>query len=120
MKNFLQDGDTLTLTAPAGGVTSGVAVLVGGLVVIPKNDADAGDPFEGKTTGVFENQAKTDGVGTAWTVGAPVYFDSATSEFTYVQSATARRAGVAVEAAADDDTTGTVKLINICAAPNVA
>jgi predicted RecA/RadA family phage recombinase len=120
MKNYLQPGCTLTFTAPAGGVTTGVAVLIGALVVIPATTAAAGETFEGALDGVYENQAKTDGAGSAWTVGAPLYFDSATSEFTYVQSATARRCGVAVEAAADGDVTGTVKLLNIGAAVNVA
>jgi predicted RecA/RadA family phage recombinase len=120
MKNYLEPGNVLTFTAPGGGVTSGVAVLIGALVVIPATTAAAGEEFKGALEGVYENQAKTDGAGTAWTVGAPLYFDSATNEFTYVQSATARRAGVAVAAAADGAVTGTVKLLNLAAAVNVA
>lgn len=117
--NYIQPGETMTFTAPVGGVTAGVPVLIGALVVIPTSDAAAGDPFQGHTEGVF-TVPKTDGVGSAWTEGAPLYFDSTAGEFTYVQSASARRAGTAAAAAADGDVTGTVKLINICAAVNVA
>lgn len=119
MKNYIQPGSTMTFTAPVGGVTSGTPVLIGALVVIPAADAAAGDPFEGATEGVFE-VPKTDGGGTAWTEGAPLYFDSATGEFVNATGATARRAGVAAAAAADGATTGFAKLVNIGAAVNVA
>lgn len=119
MKNFIQPGCTMTFTAPAGGVTSGTPVLIGAVVVIPAKDAAAGERFEGAIEGVFE-VPKTDGGATAWTEGAPVYYDSATDEFVNAQSATARRAGFAAEAAADGDVTGIVKLVNIAAAVNVA
>ena len=120
MRTFQQAGETITFTAPVGGVTVDVPVLIGRVVVIPTNTVAAGAEFEGMVEGVFKDMPKTDGVGTAWTEGAPVYFDSATSEFTYVQSATARRAGYAVEAAADGAVVGVNKLINLAAAPNVA
>ena len=118
MKNFLQDGETLTLIAPAGGVTSGVAVLVGDLVVIPVNDAAAGEEFQGTKRGVYANQLKA--AGTAWTAGDVLYFDSADSTFKAATGATARRAGFAAADADAADTTGTVELLNIGAAVNVA
>lgn len=52
-KNFVQDGDVLTLIAPAGGVVSGVPVAIGQLVVVPITDAAAGEQFGGKTNGVW-------------------------------------------------------------------
>ena len=118
MKNFLQPGCSLTFTAPVGGVTSGVAVLIGGLIVIPASTVAAGATFEGAIEGVYQNQLKA--AGAAWTVGQVLYFDSADSTFKTAQSATARRAAVAVAAAANGDTSGTVKLVNILAAVNVA
>jgi predicted RecA/RadA family phage recombinase len=120
MRTYQQPGLSLTLTAPVGGVTVDVPVLIGRVVAIPTNTVAAGEEFEGYVEGVFVDMPKTDGVGSAWTEGAPVYFDSAASEFTYVQSATARRCGYAVEAAADGAVTGTIRLVNIAAAPNVA
>jgi predicted RecA/RadA family phage recombinase len=118
MKNYIEPGETLTFTAPAGGVTTGVAVLIGGLIVIPATTAAAGAAFEGALCGVYGNQLKA--AGTAWTVGQVLYFDSADSTFKTAASATARRAAVAAVAAAAGDLTGTIKLVNILAAVAVA
>lgn len=51
-KNYVEDGNVLTLIAPAGGVQSGVPAVIGDLVVVPLVDAAAGEPFAGKTGGV--------------------------------------------------------------------
>jgi predicted RecA/RadA family phage recombinase len=117
MKNFIQPGCTMTFTAPGGGVTKDVPVLISSLVVIPVNTVAAGLPFEGMIEGVF-TQPKT--AGATWSEGQVLYFDSATSSFTTAASATARRAGAAVAAALSGDTTGKVRLANISAAVNVA
>lgn len=52
-KNYVEDGNVLTLIAPAGGVQSGVPAVIGDLVVVPLVDAAAGEPFAGKTGGVW-------------------------------------------------------------------
>lgn len=52
-KNYIQDGSVLTLTAPAGGVNSGVAYAIGTLVVVANGDAAAGKEFAGHTGGVW-------------------------------------------------------------------
>ena len=52
-KNYVQDGDVLTLTAPAGGVVAGVPVAIGQLVVVPLVTVAAGQPFAGRTDGVW-------------------------------------------------------------------
>lgn len=117
MKNFLQPGAVQEFTAPGGGVVSGTPVLIGGLVVIPEVTAIAGARFNGAVEGVF-TCPKTAGV--AWTEGQVLYFDSATTSFATVQSATARRAGAAGAAALAGDTTGRVFLINTGAVVNVA
>jgi predicted RecA/RadA family phage recombinase len=53
-KNYVQDGEVLTLVAPAGGVNSGVPVAIGQLVVVPIVDAAAGALFGGRTGGVWK------------------------------------------------------------------
>ncbi|SFL26966.1 capsid cement protein [Azotobacter beijerinckii] len=53
-KNFVQDGDVLTLAAPAGGVVSGTAYAIGQLVVVALEDAAAGQPFQGHAVGVWQ------------------------------------------------------------------
>lgn len=117
MKNRLSSGDTMTFTAPGGGVTSGTPVLIGSILVIPEASAAAGAQFAGAATGVF-TLAKT--AGAAWAEGQVLYWDSATSSFTTAPSATARRAGSAAAAAQSADTSGSVRLSNISAAVNVA
>lgn len=114
---FIQTGDVVTLTAPSGGVTSGVAVKIGSLVVVPRTTAAQTVAFDADVTGVHTLAKAT---GTAWTEGATLYFDTANSNFVTAQSATASRAGHAVAAAASGDTTGTVRLTNIGAVVNVA
>lgn len=117
MKNRISSGDTMTFTAPGGGVISGTPVLIGSLLVVPVTTAAATVQFAGAITGVF-TLAKT--AGAAWTEGQVLYWDSAASSFATAPSATARRAGVAAAAALSGDTTGAVRLLNISAAVNVA
>lgn len=54
MKNFIQDGDTVTVTAPAGGVISGYGVIVGNLFGIAATTQAEGANVEIATTGVFD------------------------------------------------------------------
>jgi len=55
MKNYKSDDDgVLNLVAPAGGVTSGVPVLIGGLLVVPHATAAEGMPFSARYRGEFE------------------------------------------------------------------
>lgn len=115
--NFIQIGDILDFTSPTGGVVAGVPILIGGMVVIPTATVAQTLPFEGRVTGVH-TCPKTAGAG--WSEGQTLYWDSAAGSFATAQSATARRAGIAVAAAQSADTTGKVKLLNIGAAVNVA
>lgn len=72
MKNFIQNGIVISITAPAGGVTSGDGVLVGALFGIATTTAAAGESVEISTRGVFELPKTT---ATIVTVGAPVSWD---------------------------------------------
>ena len=72
MKNYVQRGETVTVTAPTGGVESGQIVRVGELVGVAVTDADAGKPVEITTTGVF-SLAKT---ANAVTEGEAIYLAS--------------------------------------------
>lgn len=52
--NYVQPGDTLEFVAPAGGVVSGNAYLMGtGKVVVALGSAAAGQLFRGATTMVY-------------------------------------------------------------------
>lgn len=70
MKNYIQDGDTITVTAPAT-VVSGDFVQVGRVRGIAVTSAASGAQVELKTTGVF-NIPKLGSEAFA-SVGLPVY-----------------------------------------------
>lgn len=71
-KNYVSDGNAVTLPAPAGGVLSGVPVKIGSLVVIPLVTAAEGEMFVGRTNGVWRVPATT-----GLALGSLVKWDSA-------------------------------------------
>lgn len=58
-KNFIQEGNTVTCVAPAGGVVAGKLVLIGALAVVPAITAAEAELFEGHVTGVWKFDNKT-------------------------------------------------------------
>jgi predicted RecA/RadA family phage recombinase len=107
MKNYVQPGNTITLTAPYA-VTSGDGMLVGSIFGIASRDAALNDPVEAALTGVFDLTK----VGSqAWTVGAKVYWDDTNKRTTSVATSNTL-IGVATEAVAGGagDTIGRVRL----------
>lgn len=92
-KNFVQPGDRLDMVAPAGGVTSGAAVVFSNLVGVAVHDAAAGEDFVLVVKGVFD-LPKT-GAST-FAVGDEVF---ATAAGTMTNTAAGNtRAGLAVQA----------------------
>ncbi len=53
MKNYIQAGKVITVTAPTGGITSGDALIIGSIFGIAAYGAAAGDPVEIATPGCF-------------------------------------------------------------------
>ncbi|WP_041527106.1 DUF2190 family protein [Paracoccus aminophilus] len=105
MKNYIQAGENLTLTAPAD-VAGGVGVLVGTIFGVAQGDAVAGGDLVLVRRGVFE-LAKTSAQ--AWTVGAKLYWDDAAMVIT--TTGTGNTAiGAAVAVAANPSATGLVLL----------
>jgi predicted RecA/RadA family phage recombinase len=78
MKNFIQNGDVVTVPAPYA-VTSGQGVLVGALFGVAAFTAAQGAPVEIKREGVFEITAVTADTGTA---GAKIYWDNTARKLT--------------------------------------
>lgn len=54
MKNYIQNGDVVTVTAPNGGVVSGLGMIVGGLFGIAATTVPEGSTVEIATTGVYD------------------------------------------------------------------
>ena len=104
MKNYVQRGDTLTLTAPAAIVSGGV-VVVGDFIGIAAHDADNGAEVETNMTGVF-SLAKA---AVAINQGDTLYWSSANSNVSKTASGNTL-IGKATAAAASGDATVTVRL----------
>jgi len=107
MKNYVQPGNTITLTAP-NAVTSGDGLLVGSIFGIAAVDAANAETVEVVLTGVFDLKKVAS---QAWSVGDKVYWDNTNKEAT--KTATANTLiGVAVEAVAGGagDVIGRVRL----------
>ena len=106
MKNFVQNGDIVTVTAPAN-VASGDLVIVGGLIGIAATDALSGAPVEIKLTGAYE-LPKTSAQ--AWaTEGLAIYWDADPGEATTVATGNVF-IGVNIAVAGNPSATGIVRL----------
>lgn len=106
MKNFLQNGNSVTLTAPGGGVTSGTGVLIGAQFVVPTFSAAAAAKFDGLVRGVVDHAKVSTEV---WTEGQRIHWNAGLSQMTNVATA-GPFVGVAVDAAANPSATGKVML----------
>lgn len=105
MKNFIQNGENITVIAPAD-VSSGDGVQVGQIVGIATDDALDTEPVVIKRTGVF-SVTKTSAQ--AWTVGQNVYWDDSASEFTTTEASN-KLVGLTHTVAANPSDTGEVLL----------
>lgn len=106
MKTYVNKGENVTFTTPGAGVTSGIAVLIGSLVVIATTTEVVGGTFVGLARGVVI-VAKVSAQ--AWTEGVKIYWDDAAKLFT-TTSAGGILVGVATKAAANPSATGYVRL----------
>ena len=105
MKNYIQPGEHITLTAPAA-VSAGDAALIGDVFGVAQGNAAQDDPVVLVRRGVF-TLPKTSAQ--AWTVGAKVYWDAANSVVTTTATGN-KMVGAAVETAANPSATGVVLL----------
>lgn len=105
MKNFIQDGEVISVDAPYD-VTSGGGCLVGSIFGIATTTVTSGNPVELKRRGVVKH-AKTSAQ--AWTVGAKIYWDDTNKVLTTTASGNTL-VGVAVSAAANPSAEGTALL----------
>lgn len=107
MKNYVQEGYILALTAPYA-VASGTGMLVGSLFGVAVETAAISEVVSVNIKGVY-TLAKT--AAQAWTVGVKIYWDDATKSCTTAAAAGANKLiGVATVAALSADTTGVVLL----------
>jgi predicted RecA/RadA family phage recombinase len=109
--SWISEGDVVRFTAPTGGVTKGVPVLIGATVVIPAETAAETVAFDGYVAGIH-SAPKTDSQ--AWTEGCLLYLDNTNHCFT-TTSTSNTRAGFAVAAVASTGglTTGKIRLSGV-------
>lgn len=105
MRNFVQRGDTLDVTAAAA-ISSGDGVIVGSIFGVANVDAEIGDTFALDVVGVFDLPKVS---ALAISVGDTVYWDSANKVVTKTASGNTK-IGVAVTAAANPSPTVIVRL----------
>lgn len=105
MKNYIQEGKTLTLAAPAN-VASGAGLLVGSIFGVAAFAALSGESVEAKVEGVFE-LPKTSALAIA--IGDVVYWDNTAKEVNKTSSGNTK-IGVAVSAAVNPSATVNVRL----------
>jgi predicted RecA/RadA family phage recombinase len=105
MRNLVQTGDVISLTAPAA-VGAGEGVLVGTIFGVAVNGAASGAPVETRVTGVFELPKVS---AQAWTEGAAIYWITADGVCTTSASGNTL-IGKATAAAANPSTIGLVRL----------
>jgi len=105
-KNYKQPGDVLEFTAPVGGVESGGGYVIGNMFVVATHDADAGDPFQGQITGVWE-LPKT--ASQTYVAGDALYWDADPGALTETNGA-GPFIGCAARDAASADTVAEVRL----------
>lgn len=104
--NYLQEGETLTLTAPGGGVVAGSGYLIGSLFVVAAVSATAGASFAALTEGTFSLPKVS---AQAWAEGVRIYWDNGNHRCTTVAT-DGSLIGVAAAAAANPTSSGEVRL----------
>lgn len=105
MKNFVQKGDVITVTAPAA-LASGDGVLVGSLFGVATNAAASGAPVEILMEGVVQVTTLSTDTGS---VGAKMYWDNTNKRLTTTVGSNSL-VGVLVVAKLAAETVSTVRL----------
>ena len=107
MKNYVQPGNTVTLTAPYA-VASGDGLLVGSIFGVASGTAALGETVEAALTGIYDLKKVAS---QAWAAGDKVYWDNTAKEATRTTTSNTL-IGVAVIAVAGGagDVVGRVRL----------
>lgn len=105
MKNYVQPGEVITLTAPYA-VASGDGFLVGSIFAVATTSGAINDIVEGMTCGVIQLKKTS---AQAWTVGQRVYWDNTAKEVTTTVGSNTL-IGAAVSVAVNPSATGVLRL----------
>lgn len=106
MDNFKAPGKVLKLTAPSGGVVSGLGYKIGSLIVLATVSVDELEKFSALVEGEATVVKAT---GATWSEGQKIYWDNSAKKFTATSGGNTL-AGVATAAAGSGDATGKMRL----------
>jgi len=106
MRNFVQPGRMVTVTAPSGGVVSGQGLLIGSLFGIAAGTALEGASVELAAEGIFDVSKDA----SAFSVGSDAYWNATARQVTTAPGTGDLRIGVAVAAAGTGAATVAVRL----------
>jgi predicted RecA/RadA family phage recombinase len=106
MRNYIQQGNVLTVPAPAGGALSGDGVLINALFGVAAYTAAEGEELEIEVVGVFELPKAA---AVALDVGQKAYWDTTAKNVVSTASGN-KLIGVAAASAAGPDTSIRVRL----------
>lgn len=108
MKNWVQEGKAVYMTAPVGGVVSGNAYKIGLAFGVAGASGAAGDKFALWLEGVYDLPKKT---GQAWaTEGLAIYWDDVDKVLTTATTSGNIKVGFNTDTATSGATTGRVRL----------
>lgn len=106
MKNYIQEGDIIGVTAPSGGIVSGEGLIVGSLFGVALHASTEGEAVEVATKGVYQLPKATAAV---VAVGTRVAWDN-TAKNINLPGAGRFLVGIATEAAGNGITSVAVRL----------
>lgn len=109
MKNYVQHGDNLSLTAPTGGVVSGLPYLIGAIFGVALTSDAEGAAFQLRRTGVVSFPKTTSQV---WAEGDALYFDPATGKLTKT-AGSLKKVAIATAVAASDAAVGDAVILPV-------
>ena len=112
MRNYLQNGHVITVTAPTSGIASGDGLLIGSIFGIAAYASSEGDPVELATTGIYQLPKESTAV---LTVGAPVSWDDS-AKLVDAPAAGLFPIGIAVETAGNGVASVAVRLDGVATA----
>lgn len=114
MQNFIQEGNSLDLVAPSGGVVAGTGYLFGAIFAVAAITAAEGAAFAGWTEGVYGLTAATHASTQAISRGGVVYWDAS------AKKCTATAAGNTAIGVAVEDKISTVALVKVKLLPRLS
>lgn len=109
MRNFIQPGRTVDLTAPSGGVVAGNGYKIGSFIGFAGTSAAQGLPFALHVEGIYDATAEGAGSGQDLAEGDTVYWDNTNKRMTKTASGNTK-AGLCCAAKATTATVVRVKL----------